>query len=205
MNIVELVNRGWTATLRSDPGLPGGEETALATRIPGWNAMSWAGRMVHRAAYGFDENGELVIGIGQMSDPETRLAVEASLAVEAQGEGFALPGREMPGSDERLRKILQDRSAREPVKHDDSAVVWMGEDQSVVYTCEQGWGITRAGGTGTRLPLRVLRERETSTCGKTTTGSNRTGACPDEEKRRSANMRQLHQRGARRIPQPPRP
>ena len=141
MNIVELVNRGWTATLRSDPGMPGGKETALATRIPGWNAMSWAGQMVHRAAYGFDENGELVIGIGQMADPETRLAVEASLAVEAQGEGFALPGREMPGSDERLRKILQDRSAREPVKYDDSAVVWMGEDQSVVYTCEQGWGI----------------------------------------------------------------
>ena len=143
MNIVELVNRGWTATLRSDPGMPGGKETALATRIPGWNAMSWAGQMVHRAAYGFDENGELVIGIGQMADPETRLAVEASLAVEAQGEGFALPGREMPGSDERLRKILQDRSAREPVKYDGSAVVWMGEDQSVVYTCEQGWGIPR--------------------------------------------------------------
>ena len=96
MNIVELVNRGWTATLRSDPGMPGGKETALATRIPGWNAMSWAGQMVHRAAYGFDENGELVIGIGQMADPETRLAVEASLAVRPRAKGSPCPGGKCP-------------------------------------------------------------------------------------------------------------
>ena len=42
MKLTELVNRGWTAMLRFDPSLPSGKETMLATRMPGWSAMSWA-------------------------------------------------------------------------------------------------------------------------------------------------------------------
>ena len=141
MKLTELVNRGWTAMLRFDPSLPSGKETMLATKMPGWSAMSWAEQVSHRAAYGFDGTGELVIADDRLADPETRLAIESSTAVDTLGERFALPGREMPGADERLRRILQESSVPGPAKYDDSATVWTGEDRSLVYTCEYGWGM----------------------------------------------------------------
>ncbi len=143
MNVVELVNRGWNATVRFDPELHGGKETTLGTRMPGWSGLSWAEQTVQRALYGFGQDGELVIGSGQIANPETMLAVESSAAVETPGERYALPGRALPGADERLRELLQElvQTCPGPVKYDDSAAVWAGEDQSVIYTCEYGWGM----------------------------------------------------------------
>ena len=140
MKTGELLSRGWAMIIRSDPELDDEKETSLATRMPGWGNMSWAQRTVHRAAYGF-EDGELVIAASRMSDPETRLAVEHSRKEEEQGEEFALPGRALPGADERLRKILSGEASPEATKYDESAAAWRGTDGSVVYTCEFGWGV----------------------------------------------------------------
>lgn len=142
MKAEKLLDLGWAILKKDGPGPDSGRVVTILTRIPHWDRMTWAERIFHRASYGFNEKGELLLKEKSIEDPETMKAIlNGKLRGAEPRTLYAEPGWALPGADERLRKILQRHTNWEKDKHRENAVAWLGPDGSIIYTSEQGWGI----------------------------------------------------------------
>ena len=133
MTIAELVERGWTI-IYDDAG----EATAIRSVIDQWNKLIWAKQVYYRGKYGFDEDGALEISLLELR-PTSRIAQR--FCCDWFLDDVVTPDGNMPGSNDRLRAILErSRIGVEDRKYDDTALVHTGPDGSLILTNEAGWG-----------------------------------------------------------------
>lgn len=133
----QLREIGWAAS----PGPGPGRMQNVSTDIPGWGGMTWAERILHRGMYGFDDRGTLFLHDHSLRDPAVRQAVLGAALHEDQGRRYAIPEGPLPGSDDRLRRLLDNHRNWEPMRARDDSIVWRGGDGSLLLTCPEGWGI----------------------------------------------------------------
>jgi hypothetical protein len=134
MTIAQLAQRGWTIIHETDTGKP----TAIRTVIDQWRALTWAKQTYCRAKYGFDEDGVLEISLHELH-PTPRIAFRFHW--DLFPDEFVTPGGQIPGSNDRLREILErSRLEVDNRKYDDTALVHTGPDGSLILTNEVGWG-----------------------------------------------------------------
>ena len=125
----------------------------IYSKIPNWTDLNWAEQTYYQAKYRFDNSGELQIDFQNPEPVEETWNRSRYTTIKAvidsqsarhrpNHQPFALPGHEMPGSQDRLRTlILQPEVAHEPAKHDQEGAAHIGPDRSVIYTNTLGWGI----------------------------------------------------------------
>ena len=133
----KLESIGWSLVRGPGPG----KMLSLSTQIPHWGTMSWAERIYHQARYGFDRQGTLFMFDRGRRNREVESALLSAARHERQGRAYVIPGGTIPGSDERLRKLLQDHPFREPMRAREDSIVWRGRDQSLLLTCPEGWRV----------------------------------------------------------------
>ena len=133
----KLESMGWSLVRGPGPG----KMLSLSTQIPHWGTMSWAERIYHQARYGFDRQGTLFMFDRGLRNREVESALLSAARHERQGRAYVIPGGTIPGSDERLRKLLQDHLVRELMKARENSIVWIGHDDSILLTCPEGWGV----------------------------------------------------------------
>ncbi len=134
MTIAELVKRGWIIVYDDDTGKP----TAIRSVIGQWKKLTWAKQIYYRGKYGFDEEGILEISLFELR-PTSRIALR--FYCDLFPDEFVTPDGKMPGSNDRLRSILELSCIRvEDRKYDDTALVHTGPDNSLILTNEAGWG-----------------------------------------------------------------
>ncbi len=132
--IAELVEQGWTAIV----GHHGSEIVGIRSVAGEWGTLDWAHRVFFRAKYGFDESGVLVVPMSELRTPSR---ARDFFYREPQDE-ILLPDRAMPGSNKRLRELLEnDRTGVEAVGYDHTARLFIGTDGSSILTTEPCWGI----------------------------------------------------------------
>lgn len=138
MDEARLKENGWSLVTGPGPG----KMLSLSTQIPHWGTMSWAEQTYHQARYGFDPQGTLFLHdhILQGRHDARQAALEAT-AHEHQGRRYAIPGGTIPGSDERLRKLLKDHGERDLMRARENTVLWRGRDGTILMTCPEGWGV----------------------------------------------------------------
>lgn len=100
-----------------------------------WNTLTWADRAYYRAKYGFSEDGGFLSGsIVDQSKAGSRMRILHS------GQ-MVLPVDGLPGSDDRLLKILaQSRVGVENLPYSDG-LAHTGPDGTVIITDEYFWGL----------------------------------------------------------------
>ena len=138
MEIEKLLEAGW-AVLYRRKGRRGRLELTALTKMPDWPGRNWAERTAYQAAYGFDEAGMLLIRPRTLRHPDVRKAVENSQTLENEGcRPVAIPGKPLPGSESRLRRILQGESRARETRS--GRTLWIGPDGSIIHTSDEGWG-----------------------------------------------------------------
>ena len=134
MTIPELVERGWIISYDDDTGGP----TAIRSVIDQWNKLTWAKQVYYRGKYCFGEDGILEISLSELG-PTSRMAPR--FYCDLFQDEFVTPDGKMPGSNDRLRTILErSRIEVDNRKYDDTALVHTGPDGSLILTNEAGWG-----------------------------------------------------------------
>ena len=135
INISDLVSQGWSIIADDDTGEP----IAIRSIIRQWNTFTWAQRTYYQAKYGFDESGVLDIGLTEY--PITANAPCFFLRNLPLGE-FTIPNRQTPGSNHRLRTILEHTQLSvEYNRYDDLGLAYTGPDGTVMLTGEYCWGL----------------------------------------------------------------
>ena len=134
MTIAEFAERGWTIIRENDTGEP----TAIRSVIDRWKDFTWAKQTYYRAKYGFDESGELEIRLYELHPtPGIALTFHCDLFQDE----FVTPDGCMPGANNRLREVVErSRLGVDSRKYDDTALVHIGPDGSLILTNEVGWG-----------------------------------------------------------------
>ena len=135
MTISQLKERGWSIIKHSETGSP----TAIVSTIPNWKDLTWAQPTYYKGKYNFGECGILEISLSELSS--SRETTTKHFIRDLFPDNYVTPGGALPGSNERLRKILeQSRVKLECGNYDDSALVHVGPDGTAIYTNELGWG-----------------------------------------------------------------
>ena len=132
-----LARRGWTIQSIVHQGRT--VFTALDSFIPDWHSMDWAEQVYHQAKHRFDSNGILSIAADELTgnDPLLRRAIRTS---SLQQNGYPLPGSPVPGSNERLKELLEKtRITLDYDSQNDTALIHTGPDGSIIVTNQVGW------------------------------------------------------------------
>ena len=131
--IPQLVEQGWTVAPKRKVGL------VIRSAIPDWNELTWAQQTYYRAKYRFDQEGKLEIRLSEVSNESYQNVFRST--GDLYPSKYVTPGCSLPGSDERLREILeQSRVDLDCRSRDKTALVHFGPDGSVIYTNCRGWG-----------------------------------------------------------------
>ena len=134
-SIDELTSRGWIIIYDEDA------EDAVAIRsvIRRWGELTWAKQTYYRAKYGFDKTGVLEIGLPLV---KTHPARDSGCFYPNPEPGeFVTPDVALPGSTDRLKSILeQSRVAVRRNRYDDTALMHIGPDNTLILTNAAGWG-----------------------------------------------------------------
>ena len=133
----ELEKAGWSVVMGPEPG----KTLNVSTRIPHWWTMNWAEQTLHQAAYGYDGHGALFIPDDALRDTRNRTSITRPRQYQNSGERYAIPSGPLHGSDDRLRRLLQDHQEWEEMRAREGSIVWRGPDGSILHTCPEGWGI----------------------------------------------------------------
>ena len=135
MAIPQMIERGWSIINYAKTELP----MAIGYTIPEWGKLSWAEMTYYRGKYRFDEKGSLHIRLHELKAASE--STKRDFVRDRFPGKFVFPNSALPGSNERLREILeQSRIGLETRSYDDSALVHIGPDDSAIYTNEAGWG-----------------------------------------------------------------
>lgn len=135
MTIPQMIERGWSIINRRNTGRP----TAIMSTIPNWADLTWAQRTYYQGKYRFGGTGILEISVSELSSAHEETVRHFSRDL-FPGK-HVTPDGALPGSNERLREILeQSRVGLECRSYDDSALVHIGPDGSAIYTNAVGWG-----------------------------------------------------------------
>ena len=128
MTIAELAERGWIIIHDNDTGEP----TSIKSVIDQWSKLAWAKQTYYRAKYGFDEDGVLEIRLFDLR-PTPRITFRSRC--DLFPDEFITPGGSMPGSNDRLRAILErSRVGVEGSNYDDTALAHTGPDNTLVLS-----------------------------------------------------------------------
>jgi len=93
----------------------------------------------YRAKYGFDETG--VLDLILPLDKARRTLDSGCFRRNPEPGEFVIPDVALPGSNDRLRAILeQSRIAVHYNRYDDTALMHIGPDNSLILTNVAGWG-----------------------------------------------------------------
>ena len=133
----DLANRGWAIQSVVQQGKT--VFTSLDSFIPDWHNLNWADQVYHQAKYRFDSHGILSIAAGELTgtDPLLRRSIRTSTL---HPNGYPLPGGAIPGTDERLKRLLEKtRTTLDYDSQNDSALIHTGPDGSIIVTNESGW------------------------------------------------------------------
>ena len=131
----ELIARGWIVIHDRVTN----ERIAIRSVIQHWKSIPWSHQTYYRAKYGFDENGVLDISLSE--HPISTNDPGFSFRKLAPGE-VVIPDQSMPGSNNRLRTILeQSQVTAEHNRYDDVGVAFTGPDGTVLLTGEYCWGL----------------------------------------------------------------
>ena len=142
MEIQGFLDRGWAVLSHSGRRL-NRHAISIATHVPGWEALTWAGRTYYQAAYGFNELGGLMIGPMMLRQPDVARAVKNTVTSQRlAGPPFALPGQTLPGAERRLRNILEQQAEDSPAPLGRGGLLWTGPDGSSIHTCRDGWRVS---------------------------------------------------------------
>ena len=138
--IDELASRGWVIIYDEDAD----DAVAIRSVIRQWGKLTWAEQTYYRAKYGFDETGILDISLPLVKAAHSpRTGCFYPNANGNPGE-FPTPDVSMPGSDNRLKAILEkSRIAVHRNRYDDSALTHVGPDNTLTLTNAAGWGPPR--------------------------------------------------------------
>ena len=129
MNAEKLLDLGWAILKKDGPGPDSGRVVTILTRIPHWDRMTWAERIFHRASYGFDEKGELLLKEKSIEDPETMKAIlNGKLRGEETNTLYAEPGWAMPVPTRDSGRFSKD--------------IPTGKRTSAERTLSHGWALT---------------------------------------------------------------
>ena len=134
----ELVQEGWIVVV--DEGTD--EIVSLRSVVRQWKTLTWADQTFYRAKYGFDENGLLELDVSGKGTYVRTLG----LVLRPQPHGsIVLPENHQSGSNVRLQRILTESRA-EVIndRYDETALVHVGPDGTVVLTNEYLWGLAVA-------------------------------------------------------------
>ena len=101
--------------------------------------MTWAQQTYYRAKYGFDENG--VLDIALLGHKDTSNVTGRFFRNPIHGE-FVTPDAASPGSNHRLQSALeQSRASVQLSRYDETALLHIGPDNTLILTNAAGWGI----------------------------------------------------------------
>ncbi len=137
-SIGELAKRGWKIIYNGDPA----DRTTVAIRsvIDKWGELTWAKQTYYRAKYGFNENGVLDIKL-PLVKVHPGMNIGCFCRSPELGE-FVTPDVSLPSSNNRLQAILeQSRIAVHPNRYDDTALMHVGPDNTLILTNAAGWGL----------------------------------------------------------------
>ena len=135
MTVPQMIDRGWTIIKDNKTDRP----TAIRSVISDWNELTWAQQTYYRGKYRFDESGILEINLSELRSATEKVIMHFSR--DLFPDKYVIPDGSLTGSKERLRRILeQSRVDLECSGYDDTALVHLGPDGTVIYTNEAGWG-----------------------------------------------------------------
>ncbi len=133
--VVALVERGWIVD--RDPTTGG--SAVIKSVIADWTELSWAKRSYYGGKYGFDDNGVLVFKLDRGTIGHLAKTI---FLTEPEQQDYAIPSASMPGSDRRLRTMLESGGVvAESCRYDRSALIHQGPDGSRILTNVAGWGV----------------------------------------------------------------
>ena len=135
MTIPQMIDRGWTIINDNETDRP----IAIRSVIPDWSELTWAQQTYYRGKHRFDESGVLEIKLSELRSANKITIMDFSR--DLFRDKYVTPDGSLTGSNERLRGILeQSRVDLEYSRYDDTALVHIGPDGTVILTNEAGWG-----------------------------------------------------------------
>ena len=129
----------WIMAYENFIGVSGPHSIRFA--IHNWNELDWAHQTYYRAKYGVSGTGELELRIREL--PLHCLAGGMTIPPlhGSYSEEIGVPDREMPGSNRRLRAIIEEtRTSIVRTYYDDTGLLHTGPDHSMILTNAAGWG-----------------------------------------------------------------
>lgn len=140
-SILDLLAEGWILICDEETDQPVGIRSVLGQ----WAGLNWAEKTYLRAKYGFDEVGVLTVAL---SDVAKSLGFPGFAFYPHSIGNIRLPGRLIPGSNDRLRAILSGtRTDMITNPYQDDSIVHFGPDGSIVVTNMYCWGPSLKHGT----------------------------------------------------------
>jgi hypothetical protein len=135
LSIDEPVGRGWIVIYEEDHG----DAIAIRSVIRQWCELNWANQTYYRAKYGFDKTGVLDLSLPLVKAP--RSLDSGCFRRNFEPGEFVTPDVALPGSNARLQAILeQSRIEVHYNRYDDTALLHIGPDSSLILTNVAGWG-----------------------------------------------------------------
>ena len=133
--IGELVDLGWIVVVDEHTD----EVVGLRSVMRHWNTLTWSERTFYSAKYGFDGNGVLEVSLSENAANSSELG----FAFRPENYGaYVTPEHSLPGSNDRLRRILsQSRAEVISDRYDETALVHFGSDGTVIFTNDYLWGL----------------------------------------------------------------
>ena len=132
--IRELIDQGWLAIYSEQ----GAAIVGIRSTADNWCDLTWAQRVFYRAKFGFDTKGVLDIPVSELFDPSRG----RDFYYREPDDEILIPDRPMPGSNQRLRGLLElGKVEIEAVGYDNEARLHIGHDGSAILVTEASWGL----------------------------------------------------------------